>query len=212
MKILQSRTAIVSGGSAAGQRTNGEGDFPEGSVLLEKGLVVFEPQCAACGRAFDPPRVSGEKFRVALQFLESGPEDKRLFVGNKVLIAKTSWQLSSLLDRSTTFVGERVLVATPWTKGDANVLVLFCARCGENVTLRTSNRGRDYYAWDWLAEFKPHGLIQSLGSLGRWKLRSRRRRSAAPRIDSSQRDPDGAPENPSSARWKDLLLLPGARR
>jgi len=52
--------------------------------------------------------------------------------------------------------------------------MLFCARCGENVTSRTSARGRDHYAWDWLAEFEPHGLIRSLGALKRWKRRARR--------------------------------------
>ena len=90
------------------------GDYP--CYLLERGLELAHPCCAACGVAFNPPRLAGERFRIALQVFDSriGPEgfpSTRMFVGTKVLISRAGASLGPLLDRSTIYVGARVMVA-----------------------------------------------------------------------------------------------------
>jgi hypothetical protein len=139
--------------------------------LLLRGVVVVEPRCAACAVEFGSPRRNGERFRVALEVFEPPPADRtnqsttRLFVGRKVLVARTAGALQSLLDRSVAYVGPRVMVAVLGGRGAGRLPALFCTRCAEAIVTHVSPGNERYYAWDWLVDFEPRRLIARL--LGR---------------------------------------------
>lgn len=154
-------------------RVSRRGDYPY--YLLERGLALAKPRCAACGIAFEPPRMTGERFRVALQVFESsfGPAaapSRRMFVGTKVLIARAAAPLAPLLDRSITYIGARVMVASVGFRiGSHHLPILLCRACGQNVINHLSADSEASYAWDWIVEFRPRKLLSRLGRRLAWR-------------------------------------------
>ncbi|MGH7781257.1 MAG: hypothetical protein ACREQR_15690 [Candidatus Binataceae bacterium] len=143
--------------------------------LLERGLAIVAPHCAACGIAFDPPSRAGERFRVALQVFEAGADAElvsstRMFVGSKVLLARAGAPLGPMLDRSITYVGARVMVVMPRYRDAGHIPILLCRACGENIGHHLSKASEASYGWDRLVEFRPKRL------LARWAMRLMRRR------------------------------------
>jgi hypothetical protein len=139
--------------------------------LLLRGVVVVAPRCTACAVEFGAPRRDGERFRVALEVFEPPATDRvnvsttRLFVGRKVLVARTAGALQSLLDRSISYVGPRVMVAVLGGRGAERLPALFCTRCAEAIATHVTASNERYYAWDWLVDFEPRRMIARL--LGR---------------------------------------------
>jgi hypothetical protein len=136
--------------------------------LLERGVVVVRPRCAACGIEFAQPRRFGERFRVALEVFEPPLPDRvstsatRLFVGRKVLVARTASALQPIIDRSICYVGPRVMVAVLAGEGSSRVPALFCAQCGDAIASHLNPSNDRYYAWDWLADFEPRRFLLRL--------------------------------------------------
>ncbi|MHB8383944.1 MAG: hypothetical protein ACYDC3_16570 [Candidatus Binataceae bacterium] len=161
-------------------RFSGRDAYP--CFLLEHGIPLATPHCAACGLAFDPPRRTGERFRAAIQVFEArGSADDhapstRLFVGAKVLVARAAPQFNLLLDRSITFVGARVMVASVRFPTGRYLPILLCRACGHNVTAHLSLDREGGYVWDWLVEFRPRRFLQ------RWGGRLIRRTSGYPSL------------------------------
>ncbi len=140
--------------------------------LLEHGLELAEPCCAACGIAFDSPRVVGERFPVALQVFDAriGGEvapSTRMFVGAKVLISRAGASLAPLLDRSVTYVGARVMVVLVRFRPGRYLPILLCRACGHNVMAHLREDSEASYTWDWIVEFRPRKILSRLsGRLG----------------------------------------------
>jgi hypothetical protein len=136
--------------------------------LLERGAVVVNPRCAACGAEFRHPRRGGERFRIALEVFERPLPDRasnsttRLFVGDKVLVARTASALQSLLNESIAYVGPRVMVAVLAGEGSSRVAALFCMRCAYVIAAHVNPTAERYYAWDWLADFEPRRILPRL--------------------------------------------------
>jgi len=161
--------APVAGASA---RVSRRGDYR--CYLLEHGLELAEPRCAACGIEFAPPRLAGERFQVALQVFDSriGLEvapSTRMFVGAKVLISRAGAPLGPLLDRSITYVGARVMVASVRLRPGRYLPILLCRACGHNVTAHLSLDSEGSYTWDWIVEFRPRKLLSRLGRRLSWR-------------------------------------------
>jgi hypothetical protein len=143
--------------------------------LLERAIVVAAPRCAACGVAFDPPRRTGQRFRVALEVFEARGSAEiapstRLLVGAKVLVARTGVALAPMLERSITYVGARVMVVSVRGRAAGYLPILLCRPCGENVLGHLSPGSEAGYGWDWLVEFRPRRFLARLG--GRLMRRS----------------------------------------
>jgi hypothetical protein len=142
--------------------------------LLGGGLLVSSPRCSACGRAFAPPRTSGERFRVARELLDSPRAGERLWTwmltGRRVLVARAAPELAPLLNSSATMVGEKVLVSLAPAAGAPWLLLTFCRNCGENLVARLHGESQDRYGWDWLVDFRPRNLF---GAIRTRKLRAR---------------------------------------
>ncbi len=160
-------------------RLSGRGD--QLCFLLERGIALVGPRCAACGIAFDAPRRGGERFRVALEVFEgrAGAEtaaSTRMLVGRKVLVARAGASLGPLLDRSITYVGARVMVASVQGRAGGYLPILLCRPCGENVAGHLSLDSEASYGWDWLVEFRPRRL------LARWSGRLMRRSGGFPKL------------------------------
>jgi hypothetical protein len=173
-----------------------------GFYLLEKGLLVVTPRCPACGRVFTAPRSSGEKFGVSLEFMDAdtgahdGSAQRRLFFGSRLMVARTCSALAPHAEKSNTFIGERVLVATPNSPRQARLTLLFCESCGDNIAKRadmiaafeeaapfcescgdniasrTHLHSRHHYSWDRLVEFEPRGVMRRLRSFSPWSKRT----------------------------------------
>jgi hypothetical protein len=142
--------------------------------LLEHGLQLAQPRCAACGIEFDPPRLVGERFRVALQVFDSrmGLEvtpTTRMLVGTKVLISRAGAPLGPLLDRSITYVGARVMVASVRFRPGRYLPILMCRTCGHNVMSHLNLDSEANYAWDWIVQFRPRKLLSRLGRRLGWR-------------------------------------------
>jgi hypothetical protein len=142
--------------------------------LLEHGLELAEPRCAACGIAFDPPRIVGERFRVALQVFDSriGLEvtpSTRMFVGAKVLISRAGASLAPILDRSVTYVGARVMVVLVRFRPGRYLPILLCRACGHNVMAHLREESEASYTWDWIVEFRPRKILSRLGRRLGWR-------------------------------------------
>jgi hypothetical protein len=139
------------------------------AYLLESGIAVAAPRCAACATAFDSPRRAGERFRVALRVYDAlGGADSvpstRMFVGKKVLVARAAAALGATLDESITFVGARVMVASVHAAAGGRALILLCRGCGENIAAHLGVANRHRYAWDWLVDFSPRKWLARLGA------------------------------------------------
>jgi hypothetical protein len=136
--------------------------------LLERGAVVVNPRCAACGTEFLHPRRGGERFRVALEVFEPPLPDRargstmRLFVGRKVLVARTASALQPLVDRSIAYVGPRVMAAVLAGEGSSRIAALFCRLCAEAIVSHLNPAAGRYYEWDWLADFEPRRAVPRL--------------------------------------------------
>jgi hypothetical protein len=136
--------------------------------LLERGAVVVNPRCAACGTEFRHPRYGGERFRVALEVFEPPLPDRarrstlRLFVGRNILIARAASSLQPLVNRSIAYVGPRVMAAVLAGKGSSRIAALFCARCAQTIAAHLNPTAERYYAWDWLADFEPRRILPRL--------------------------------------------------
>ncbi len=136
--------------------------------LLERGVALVSPRCALCGVEFERPRLTGERFRVALQVFEprSGREVQaartRLLVGSKVLVARTAASLSAVLEHSVTYVGARVMVADVRSRSEAVFPILMCRRCAHHVSGHISLESEPSYQWDWLVDFRPRSLFVRL--------------------------------------------------
>lgn len=149
-------------------RVSRRGDYP--CYLLERGLELADPCCAACGVAFNPPRLAGERFRIALQVFDSrfgseGFPSTRMFVGTKVLISRAGVSLGPLLDRSTTYVGARVMVASVRFRPGRYLPILLCHACGHNVTAHLGVDSEANYTWDWIVQFRPRKLLSRVSGL-----------------------------------------------
>jgi hypothetical protein len=136
--------------------------------LLERGAVVVNPRCAACGTEFLHPRRGGERFRVALEVFEPPSPNRaarstmRLFVGRKVLVARTAGALQPLVDQSIAWIGPRVMAAVLASEGSARIGALFCVQCAEAIAAHLNPTAERYYAWDWLADFEPRRVLPRL--------------------------------------------------
>jgi hypothetical protein len=136
--------------------------------LLERGAVVVNPRCAACGTVFRPPRHGGERFRVALEVFEPPSPNRtsgsaiRLFVGRKVLVARTAIALQPLVNQSIAYVGPRVMAAVLAGEGSSRVAALFCTQCAQAIADHLNPAAERYYAWDWLADFEPRRVLPRL--------------------------------------------------
>jgi hypothetical protein len=141
---------------------------PYSCYLLERGVVVQNPRCAACGKEFRPPRRCGERFRVALEVFEPplpdriSPTTTRLFVGRRVLVARVAAALQPLIEKSISYVGPRVMVAVLAGAGSRSVPALFCGQCADAIATHVNSSNQRYYAWDWLADFEPRRLLRRL--------------------------------------------------
>ncbi len=136
--------------------------------LLEHGAVVVNPRCAVCGTEFRHPRRGGERFRVALEVFEPPRPNRasgssiRMFVGRKVLIARTASALQPLINQSIAYLGPRVMVAVLAAEGSSRVAALFCTQCAEAIAAHLNSTTERYYAWDWLADFEPRRVLPRL--------------------------------------------------
>jgi hypothetical protein len=136
--------------------------------VLAGGFVLRQPRCCCCGREFEAPRRSGQKFPIALPILEPRifsprlASGARLFVGSKVLIAAVNRRLDGLLDGSVAFIGEKVLVVLAMMPQGVRSPFVLCRSCGVNVLGKATNLKSQYYKWDWLADLRP-----------RWRWRRR---------------------------------------
>jgi hypothetical protein len=101
------------------------------------------------------------KFRTALPIVASEilpprlARDVMVFVGTNVLVAAVNPSLGESVANSTTFISEKVLVATPSAPGGRRKLCVFCETCGINVMRKVSAASEQYYDWDWLADLRP---------------------------------------------------------
>ena len=141
MDSIKDLLAIVPAAGALARFTGRGGE--QAAILLERGIAVVEPRCAACGVAFDSPRRSGARFRVALRVYDAHGDDDcaasmRLLVGTKVLVARAAGSLGPTLDRSITYVGARVMVASVRFASGRCLPILLCRACGENVAAHLS--------------------------------------------------------------------------
>jgi hypothetical protein len=152
-------------------RTSGRAPAVDRAVscyLLERGAVVINPRCAACGAEFRHPRRGGERFRVALEVFEPPLRDRargstmRLFVGRKVLVARTASALQALVNKSISYVGPRVMAAVLAGEGSSRVAALFCTQCARAIAAHLNPTAERYYAWDWLADFEPRRFVPRL--------------------------------------------------
>jgi hypothetical protein len=136
--------------------------------LLQRGALVVNPRCSACGAEFPSPRRSGERFQAALEVFEAPSPRRgvpwviRLFVGRKVMVARTALSLAALIDRSICYVGTRVMIAVLAGEGSERVPALFCAQCAETIASHVSVINQRYYASDWLVEFEPRRILPRL--------------------------------------------------
>jgi len=132
--------------------------------LLGKGFRARAPRCTLCGREMGSPRRQGEKFKLGGPV--AGPKigvrhaATRLFLGTSVLVTRVNPHLVARLADATSFLGDKVLVATPPRWGQRKDRpYLFCVRCGWIVLARVSGETRRCYSWDWLAETGRRGLV-----------------------------------------------------
>ncbi|HYB91426.1 MAG TPA: hypothetical protein VEC38_10305 [Candidatus Binataceae bacterium] len=135
--------------------------------LLEKGVALEEPRCAACGHVFGAPRSSGECFDAAIPYLAPAAQtcachvEKHywLFAGSSILIAPASPALAPLFEKSKVFIGDRILIARAHSGEGGAVQVVFCADCGETIVAKADRAVRQNYAWDHLVEFAPRPIL-----------------------------------------------------
>ena len=124
------------------------------------------PQCTLCGRPLKLPRREGRRFELGVTAGASGrpANGRRLYLGARILVTGVNQHLVPLLGRSTNFLGEKVLVATPPYAGRKRVRYLFCLACGLSVLAKVSGESGSRYGWDWLAEMEPRGFANRWGS------------------------------------------------
>jgi hypothetical protein len=159
---LKWRKIIGAPGSRKPVAPAADNEVPEvPCYLLQAGLrVAVRPRCAGCEQEIDLPREKGDRFRLALEFLrdnQSAPRNglvRRLFIGEKALIANASVRLNQQFSAPVTQIGARVLVVNPVLEPNQPQMVLFCEGCGLNVMARVESEMASHYRWDRLVQFE----------------------------------------------------------
>jgi hypothetical protein len=154
----------------------GDGNDSEASRagvrLLERGCLPAALRCAACERDFALPHAGGECFQQSIPFARGLQErdepdlEERLFVGDEVMLAYASRDLSQELEHSVIYVGERVFAVSLGRGGSSPPPALFCADCGTNIVSRMNDKRSACYTWDRLIEFAPRKLNHRWSLLG----------------------------------------------